>query len=345
MGIPGCQRSDDPFETVPDDPTAQQTLDLVATLDAQGLFYNAEALALLERAGAEAPGMGDAEHNRTFAEACKDPNLFRRLDRRYRFGTLLFAGDPASYRPLLDHLVQTRDWTLTQIAPTILVFERGESAKKWSPADLPKLTEAYAPLPAAARSALLVQLGNKLLALNETDAAKTTLEAAVGADGESAAAHTALALYHVRFRRWREAQAEADRALEIDAKFVPALATMTQLLFSTGKADEALAYSRQLVVLTPQDPGHLFLHAKITHQAHAFEEEISTLLKLVELAQQQGVPTAGYRIYLAQAHASAGQAAPAVQQFEAALEEGNLSQEQRDYIEESVERIRSRAPL
>jgi tetratricopeptide (TPR) repeat protein len=325
-------------------PSAKRTLEAIGAPEAKELFYNPEALEILRRANAEVPGMQDPEHKRTFAEASRDPNLFRQLDRRYRFEMLLLAGDPTSYRPLLEHLVQTKDWSLVAIDPTILVFKRGEEGK-WTPDRLPELLARFEEEPPEIRASLLVQLGNKLLALEETDAAKQTLDAAVAIDDNSSAAHTALALYHVRFRRWSEAEASAKRALEIDGEFVPALATMSQLLFSTGRADEAFAYSRRLISQTPENPANLFLHAKIAHQVHAFEEEIETLLSLIELARQQRVPTAGYRIYLAQAHALAGQAAPAVQQFEAALEEGNLSKEQREYIEESIERIRSRAPL
>jgi tetratricopeptide (TPR) repeat protein len=154
-----------------------------------------------------------------------------------------------------------------------------------------------------------------------------------------------MALYHTRFRRWNEALEASDKALESDPKFIPALATRSQLLFSTGRAEEALEYSRRLVSFSPEDPGHLFLHARICHQAHAYIEEIAALTKLVDLAWQQKVPTAGYRIYLGQAHAATGQATQAVQQFEAALDEGNLSVEQRKFVEESIERITSHAAL
>ncbi len=315
----------------------------VAKLDFRVLFYNPPALEILREAKLKLPEMEDEARRKSFAAACRNPDLFRRLDRRYRFDALLLSGNPVEYRPLLDHLIQTKDWKLVHLDAASLIFRRGD-VEAWEPQSFTASLKNFDQLSEATRTDVLVQLGNKLLAIDQPRAAREALDAALAIREDSAAAHTAMALYHTRFRRWDEAIESSSKALKSDSKFIPALATKSQLLFSTGKASTALEFSRRLVSLSPNAPNHLLLPAKICHQAHAYEEEISVLAKLVNLALQQKVPAASYRIYLTQAYAANGQGSPAVQQFEAALSEGNLSSGQEKYVRESIEKIRSRTP-
>ena len=316
----------------------------LANLDCSAPFYNPRAMEMFREANRSFPEMENENDRETFAAACRDPNLFRQLDRRYRFDVLILSGDPVEFRPLLDHLIQTRDWTLVHLDPANLIFRRGD-VEAWKPENIAVLLNELAGLPEQPRRDLLVQVGNKLLAVEQPRAAKQVLDSAISIPGDSAAAYTTMALYHTRYHRWNKALASCNDALKADPKFVPALSTKSQLLFSIGKADEALNCSRRLVSLSPEDPKHLFLHAKICHQAHAYVEEIAALTKLVELAEGQRIPTGGYRVYLAQAYAAAGQAAQAVREFETALGEGSLSAEQITFAKESIEKIRSRASL
>ena len=86
----------------------------------------------------------------------------------------------------------------------------------------------------------------------------------------------------------------------------------------------------------------LFLHARIAHQAHAYQSEIGVLKTLIELARKEGAPVTGYRIYLAQAYASSGEANPSLEQFNMALTDESISVDQRAYITDSIARIRNR---
>jgi hypothetical protein len=77
----------------------------------------------------------------------------------------------------------------------------------------------------------------------------------------------------------------------------------------------------------------------------AYKEEAKTLHQLIELAERSGQPTAGYRIYLAQAYASASDAQPAIDEFQRVLADPSISREQRTFAQETLAQIRSRSGL
>jgi hypothetical protein len=69
------------------------------------------------------------------------------------------------------------------------------------------------------------------------------------------------------------------------------------------------------------------------------------LQKLIALAEASGQPVTGYRLYLAQAHAAAGEAQPSIDQFRLVLADATISKEQRRFAEETLAQIRSRSGL
>jgi predicted Zn-dependent protease len=142
-----------------------------------------------------------------------------------------------------------------------------------------------------------------------------------------------------------QARAFVERALTLEPSSLAALGTKTQILYSTKKIPEALALSAKLIAARPEDPALLFYHAKIAHDAHAFREEIAVLEKLVAVAEHEGQPASGYRIYLAQAYAADGQAEPSIAQFTRALADANLSSDQRRFAEETLAQIKKRSGL
>ena len=188
----------------------------------------------------------------------------------------------------------------------------------------------------------LVSAANKLLALGETQRAKGFLDEAIRLAPDSADARTQLALYHAQIGQWNEALENCNRALAIDQNAIPALSAKAQILFGAKRFDEALDVSEQMVAALPGEPSALFLHAKIAHEAHAFQREIVALKSLIELAEKAGAPLSGYRIYLAQAYAASSQAQPSLEQFEKAAASGELTPEQRTFVDESIRRIKSR---
>ena len=142
---------------------------------------------------------------------------------------------------------------------------------------------------------------------------------------------------------WTPALTNVDRALALDADFLPALATKTQILYSTKKFSAAYELSRRLIAAYPNDPGLLFYHAKICHEAHAFADEIRTLTRLIERAEAEARPASGYRLYLAQAYAKEGKAQPAIEEFNRVLADADLPKEQRSFAEATLAQVKERA--
>jgi tetratricopeptide (TPR) repeat protein len=316
----------------------------IDALRAKSLYYNGAARPWLlarrpDLLQADDTGAQSAR-GRSFAQAVQNPKLFRQLDRRNRFDTLLLIGDPSQYRPLLDHLLETKDWTLTYLDHTSLVFKR-EVGRAWQPRDLATVRQRFTSK--HEQAIFLAQAASKLLAIHMSEPAKTLLDQAQALDAKVADVWNGLATYRMDRGEWSQALDQVDRAIDIDHDSLPALGIKTQILYSTKKLSEALALSGRLVAARPDDPGLLFYHAKIAHDARAFREEIKALEHLVAVADKDGQPTSGYRIYLAQAYAADGQAEPSIEQFNRALADPDLSPEQRSFAEKTLAQIKTRS--
>ena len=129
------------------------------------------------------------------------------------------------------------------------------------------------------------------------------------------------------------------------AKFFPALATKTQLLYGTKRFGDAYELSRQFIAQLPDDPSLLFYHAKIAHEAHAYKAEIEALEKLIARAEAEARPVGGYQLYLGQAYASTGDAQRSIDAFMLALNDPDLPDDQRAFARENIARIKKRTGL
>jgi tetratricopeptide (TPR) repeat protein len=259
-----------------------------------------------------------------------------------RFDALLLSGDPTQYRPLLEHLIETRDWTLQYLDHTSLIFERS-GEHHWEPHELNAVRQHF--VRPREEAMFLALAATKMIAVRLFTPAEQLLVEAEKRDARVAEIWHARALARMSQGDFGQALAYADRALALDPDSLAALGTKTQILYSTKKIPEALALSGKLIAARPDDPALLFYHAKIAHDAHAFRDEIAALEKLVTVAEREGQPASGYRIYLAQAYAADGQAQPSIAQFTRVLADSNLSGEQRRFAEETLAQIKKRSGL
>jgi predicted Zn-dependent protease len=316
----------------------------LVALDAKSLYFNGPARPWLL---AQRPDLltdedrdEKSDRSRRFVQAVENPKLFRQLDRQYRFDTLLLIGDPSQSRQLLDHLLETRDWTLTYLDHAALIYKR-DGAREWKAADFEAVVASFPTSRAQAVS--LAQAAVKLLAIRRATDAKALLDRAERLDKTVPDLWSALAVYRMNRGEWKAAMTQVDRALEIDADFLPALATKTQILLSTKKFADAYQFSSRLIAAQPNDPGLLFYHAKICHQAREFSAEIQVLQRLIQRAESEGQPATGYRVYLAQAFAADGQAKPSIEEFKRVLANPEISREQRQFAEDTLAQIKSRS--
>lgn len=317
-------------------------------LSAKSLYYNGIARNWLisQRPDLLTPEDKEADSPRTrgLVQAVQNPKLFRQLDRQYRFDTLFFVGDPSQYRPLLDHLLEAKDWTLTYLDHTSLIFRR-DGSTPWNLEEFAKVRKHFDEANASDRASFLAQAAGKMIAVRRTDLANQILEEARELDDQLPEVWSTSARYRMALGQWNDVLADADRALAIDPDWMPAIACKAQALYAGKYFSDAYGYSRRLIDNNPNDPGLLFYHAKIAHEARAYTDEIRTLNRLIELAEKENRPTSGYRVYLGQAYAADGQAEPSLEQFGKALADPELPTEQRKFAEETAARIRARVGL
>lgn len=320
----------------------------LAALTAGSLYFNGPAhpWLLAQRPELLAAEVRDARSARAreFAQAAAAPTLFRQLDRKQRFDTLLFIGDPSQYRTLLDHLIERRDFTLAYVDHTSLVFKRSVAAP-WSVNDLAAVRAQLGSVSKQEQAEFLALTAAKLTAAHREAEAKTLLDEALALDPKCVEAWSALAGYQMTRGEFADALIASDRALKIDAKHLGALATRTQLFYATKRYNEAYALSQRLVERLPDDPNVLFKHAQIAHEAHAYKTEIATLEQLIALAEAEQRSTTGYRLYLAQAYTAKGDGKPAIDNFTRVLADPDLPADQRKFSIESIERIKNRTGL
>ena len=148
----------------------------LAGLQAKALYFNGRARPwlLAERPDLLTPEDRDANSERTrgLVQAVQNWKLFRQLDRRYRFDALLLVGDPSEYKPLLDHLLDRKDWTLRYADHTSLIFRRDEG-RPWVLDDFAAVRAQFAGAGANEQAEVLAQTAIRLLAAHEEQAGKT----------------------------------------------------------------------------------------------------------------------------------------------------------------------------
>lgn len=320
----------------------------IEALDAKSLYFNGRAKPWLLAQRPELVQAEDrdpeSERSRSFPQAVENPKLFWKLDRQYRFDALLLVGDPSEYKPLLDKLVETKVWTLRYVDHTSMVFRR-DSGRAWQPEDLAKVRERFAQSSARDRAEVLAQTAIKLLAAKQVEAGKTLLDEASDLAGREPHVANALAVYYLGKGEWTQASQQVDRALSAQSDFLPALATKTQLLYGMKRFSEAYDLSSKLIEKMPGDPNLLFYHAKIAHEAHAYQAEVAALGKLIQQAEADGRPIGGYQLYLGQAFTAMGDGQRAIDAFMLALDDPDLPDDQRAFARENITRIKKRTGL
>src|SRR4051812_16712816 len=144
-------------------------------LQAKALYYNGPAWRWLHERRPDLLGESarypDSQRVRSFTQAVQNPKLFRQLDRQERFDKLLLIGDPSQYRPLLEHLVETKDWTVVYVDHTSLIFQRAP-ANPWRVEQVDALLARFGGAPARERAAFLALTAAKVVALHDWPAAR-----------------------------------------------------------------------------------------------------------------------------------------------------------------------------
>ncbi|MDD5349117.1 MAG: hypothetical protein PHQ12_02790 [Chthoniobacteraceae bacterium] len=277
-----------------------------------------------------------------FEGTLQSPQAWRVLDRKWRFGAVLLTGEPAAFRPLLEHLRHAADWTLTRVAPSGYLFERSP-ARAWTVSGASSVLEVFKTHSPLEQRTARIQLAHRLMFLEEMTAAKGLLEEALALAPKSKEAWTEMAHWHGMAGDWNAANKAAEHALSLSRGYLPAQAAQAEALAALGRFDEALQITRDLYDALPADPQILLLHAKVTHGAHAYDEEITVLQRLIGLLQGRSQSVGFWQLYLGQAYAATGRALLAEDQFKAALKDPGLSPSDREFALKALDQLETKS--
>lgn len=279
-----------------------------------------------------------------FDASLKSPQDWRALDRKWHFGTVLLTGDPANFRPLLDHLRQSPDWTLTKIDTTSLLFERSP-ARAWTIADVEPLLAVFETHSAREQNTARNQIALRLMYLGEMKESKVMLDQVIQRDPKSKEAWIERSFLHGMLGQWQESLDDATRAFALDSHYRPAQFAQAEAYYALGRFELALDVARALYESGPGDTKTLLLHAKVTHAAHAYVEEIEVLQRIISIQDAKSQPVGVWQIYMGQAYAGSGDGGAACEQFKAALKDPSLTQTERDFARKALERFEPRPDL
>jgi hypothetical protein len=272
-----------------------------------------------------------------FAQASQDPRLFREIDRGVRFSEIWLLGEISSYKILLEHLLEAKDFGVAYVDHASIILRR-DAGENWAPGDPAEESKRFAD--PRERAYFLAEYASRLVALHRPDAATRWLKLAEETAPEIPDVWSAWSRQRMAKGDWEEALKHAEHSLSIDENFMPGIACKAQCLYATKKFRAAHALSTRLLQSSPNDPGMLFYHAKLAHEARAFASEIDALQRLIALAEKAGANVSGYRVYLAQAYAANGDADSAMDQVTLALLDTTLPREQRQFADELLTQIK-----
>lgn len=312
-------------------------------LGVKTVYFNGAALPVVLKRNPAWLQPGDrvagSEHMRSLAQSGLSPKLFRQLDRQEHFDALLLAGDPVQFRPLTEHLLKTQDWALDWVDSWCSVYRRQTGGGLTREAILAIATQWDGAGPRV-KGAALSAMAERLVAASRLDMAGELLQLAKAVDGKSAAVWTAEGWYRLARGEWIQAVAAADKALQGGGgRERPARSVKAQGLYFSKQFEEAYLLSGELLAEAPEDPVMLFTHAKIAHEVRAIQEEVGVLRKLIGIAGRERRPTSWYRVYLGQALAMTGEGEAALKEFDIALGDPDLPEDQRDFAKSTRARV------
>ena len=311
-----------------------ELVDQVRRIDDVKAFANPSALAdllLLFPEGLEELSVKDS------ARLSANPSQWREEFRRAKWNTVLLSGPTGEYRPLLNHLMASPDWHLVKVTNHGFLFAHGPGLPDRS------LQDGFCHGADKETAIYLAQISGYYDAIRRTADARECIERALKLAPRNLVVLSHAATFAATHKRWQDAISYSRKALEKDrgsthAKLVQALA-----LLETGDATGAEELVDDVLGQTPNDPYALFLSARICGSLKDHAKEAESLERLVSVAEQTGIPSANYQIYLGQAYARQSLADAALKSYRRALDSHQLENEQAEEVRDTIRVIESKA--
>jgi tetratricopeptide (TPR) repeat protein len=307
--------------------------DKIRETDRERVFANPAALAQLLPL---VPDFGDSVSMADSVLLSRNPSKWREDFRWMKWNAVLLSGPVGEYRPLLDHLMASPDWHLAFITNYGFLFRYGSGLP-------PRSLDAAFRFGSDQETAVyLAQIAGYYGAVRRSADARACIERALELAPDNTSVLSHAATFAAAQKRWQDAISYSRRALENDHGLIHAKLTQALALFETGEAEKAEELVNDVLLETPDDMYTLFLSARTRRSLNDYGGEAESLERLVAIASKTGAPTASYRVYLGQAYARQGLAEPAVRNYRAALESGQLDARQSDELRDAINAIESK---
>jgi tetratricopeptide (TPR) repeat protein len=219
---------------------------------------------------------------------------------------------------------------------------RRDATAPWTVADLAALRARFTT--PEEQATVLGLTAVKLIALRMLEPARKLLDEAILLNPRSPDVCNSLALLHMARGEWVPALKAAERALREDSDFLPALAARRRFFSPAGITRERMTSPSSSSHAGQMTQGCFFTTRRLRMRRTRIVRKRDAA-ELIALAEANGHARNGYRLYLAQAHAAAGEAQPSIEQFQRVLADATISKEQRVFAEETLAQIRSRSGL
>jgi len=268
--------------------------------------------------------------------ALSTPPSFLKLHRMRHFAAVVI-GSGEQNSPLLNHLLSSPLWVLSGIGPWGWVFKPTGSTRNWEMPDKASWEKEWPH--SSDRSLTLIRTAANLAAIHRDKEAEELLVMA-----EALRVHPSLLLstrasMAASGGRWEESATLAGKALKLDKANTAASMILIRSLVETGRPDEALTHSRDLLRKQPEDPGILLLAARTANAAGSSDEEIAALERLVAVSGRNHQPVAVSISYLGQAYAKSGRRGDALRCFESALADPSLDDQEKRVIRDIMDHL------
>jgi tetratricopeptide (TPR) repeat protein len=271
-------------------------------------------------------------------EGLADPEEWRTAAREAGVGAAVFAGAVSTYRPILEHLMASRDWRLADISNAGFVMLRdgspniiGPDVRRWN-------------LGGDTETALyLAQISDKLSAINRLSDARAALDRARNLARDQPEVQLAVARFAMRFEKWGDVRDAARAARRHGAPIAVGGILEAKAEIEIGDLTAARDLLEGIIRVEPSNTQALLMLASVCKAQRDFISEAAVMESLVREARGQGMPEAGYLAYLGQAYAQAGRAVKAAESYRQALASGGLNPEQTQVVKESLAIIESRS--
>jgi tetratricopeptide (TPR) repeat protein len=305
----------------------------VRALDQAKTFANPSALAHLLLLAPSSPASVSMADSIRFSA---NPERWREGLRQAKWNVVLLSGPLGEYRPLLEHLMTSPDWHLAAVSNHGFLFLYGSGPEARS------LDETFRCATDYDTAVYLAQISANYDAIRRTRDARASLERALALAPNDTTVLLHAAKFAAARKRWQDAINYSGRALSENPNLTHAKLVQALALLETGEAGRAQQLVDQVLRQFPYDPYTLFLSARICRSLNDYAAEAETLEKLIAISQKAGASTANYRIYLGQAYARQSLLEPALQNYRAALDSGQLDAKQAEEVQHAMESIESK---